>query len=80
MTTRLGTIYTTDSYTEIEVLDSRGLATYVVIDERNDTPLHFDIEKANTIKSYTREWVENNEQLFHDTWKFQQTDGEYTWE
>lgn len=79
MTTRLGTIYTTDTYVEIEVLDEKGLATYFLIDENNSSHLNFDIDKANTDRSYTSNWVENNEEVFIEEWKIQQADGRYTW-
>lgn len=79
MKQRFGTIYTTDEYVEIEVLDNKGLATYVVIDDSNISHLNFDIEKANTEPNYTSDWLDNNEEDFFEEWKLQQKDGRYAW-
>ena len=74
MKQRLGTIYTTDKYVEIEVLDdNRSLATYVVINSNNSSQLNFDIEKANDESSYTSNWLDNNEDIFFAEWERQQS-------
>lgn len=79
MEQRLGTIYTTDKYVEIEVLDdNRSLATYVVINSNNSLQLNFDIEKANDESSYTSNWLDNNEDIFFAEWE-RQRDGKYVW-
>lgn len=80
MKQRYGTIYTTDKYVEIEVLDdNRSLATYVVINSNNSSQLNFDIEKANDESSYTSNWLDNNEDIFFTEWERQQSDGMYAW-
>jgi hypothetical protein len=80
MKQRLGTIYITDKYVEIEVLDdNRSLATYVVINSNNSSQLNFDIEKANDESSYTSNWLDNNEDIFLTEWERQQSDGRYAW-
>lgn len=79
MKQRLGTIYTTDKYVEIEVLDdNRSLATYVVINSNNSSQLNFDIEKANNESNYTSNWLDNNEDIFFTEWE-RQRDGRYVW-
>lgn len=79
MKQRIGTIYTTDKYVEIEVLDdNRSLATYVVINSNNSSQLNFDIEKANDESSYTSNWLDNNEDIFFAEWE-RQRDGKYVW-
>lgn len=79
MEQRFGVIYTTDEYVEVEVLDNKGLATYVIIDSDNGLKLGFDIEKANNYPNYTSDWLDNNEDTFFAEWKFQQRDGKYAW-
>lgn len=80
MKQRLGTIYITDKYVEIEVLDNnRSLATYVVINSNNSSQLNFDIEKANDESSYTSNWLDNNEDIFFTEWERQQSYNRLDW-
>lgn len=79
MKQRFGTIYVTDDYVEVEVLDSKGLATYAIIDENNGLKLGFDINKALNEPYYISDWLDNNEEVFREEWDFQQHDGMYVW-
>lgn len=79
MEQRFGTIYKTDEYVEIEVLDDKGLATYAVIDSKNSDELNFNIDKAYNEPSYVSDWLDNNEKTFFSEWREQQCNNSVDW-